>query len=222
MPRKKNYETIENVLNASWKLFCQKGYISASYADISKASGVNRATVQHYFPKKELMASMNMERLRDACEDFVSEKWPEVEDPIALQYLIGQLYVAALLSNDGVRRFTTGILENRAFTDIAIAANLEWSVEQVAGQGDATVDDEVRQDVIAGMDGLYGLMYHYAKSGDEFDIAKRLRLGLGSLGHLTGRSVEDCNKVFDFYMIEHNELKMYGADVYSMAFGGAI
>ena len=205
MPRKRNYDTIARVLDASWDLFGEKGYTDTSYADLARVSGVNRATVQHYFPKKELIASMNMELFRSACAELVNERYPEAKEPIARQYLVGQIYVAGLLSTKQTRRFAHDVLESRAFTDATIATDLDWSVSEVLGQN-TSANVELRQDVIAAMGGLYGLMYHTTLTGEGFNLSERIRPGLRSLGALAGYTHEECDRIFDRYVLTRNEL----------------
>lgn len=207
MPRKRNEETIARVLRATWELFTEKGYSETSYADVARVSGVNRATVQHYFPKKELMASMNLQLLRTACAELVAQHWPDIDDPIAGQFLMGQIYVSALLGRAETRRFTLDVLESRAFTDETIATDLDWSLDQVFGTGRADADLELKQDVLAAMGGLYGLMYHTALTGESFDLSKRLRPGLTSLGRLAGRSAKSCEEAFDRFTIPPEQLQ---------------
>lgn len=218
MPRKRNEKTVELTLKATWELFAKKGYSQTSYADVARVSGVNRATVQHYFPKKELMASMNLQLLRTACAELVSERWPDVKDPIAEQFLMGQIYVSTLLRSPETRRFTLDVLESRAFTNETIASDLDWSLDRIFGAGHGDADTELKQDVLAAIDGLYGLMYHSALTGEPFNLSKRLRPGLLCLGKLAGRSADSCEEAFDRYTLTEAELEQLASAAQARAF----
>ena len=97
------------------------------------------------------------------------------------------------------------ILESRSVTEATIATDLDWSVSEVLGQN-ASADVELRQDVIAAMGALYGLMHHTTMTGEGFNLGERLRPGLRSLGVLAGHAPEKCDRIIDQYMLTANEL----------------
>lgn len=219
MPRLRNPETISKIIDASWRLFKKKGYSATSYADISAESEVNRGTVQHYFPKKEIIASKNLERLRFCAVATASKEFPDSEDSFANFYILGQIYIASLLSCKESRRFFCDVLENRALTDETITIDFIWSMAYVFGRSVLSESDEqLHQDSLVSMGGLYELMFYCIKNNSGFDISERLKPGFRILSRLMGLSTKDCDNVFATYAIDNSRLVSLGKTAYDQTF----
>ena len=222
MPRPRNPETTKSILDASRSLFASKGYQNTSYTDIAEASGVNRATVQKYYPKKEQMAALALERLRDCAKQVADEAFPEVEDAAVEQYLLGQVYIASLLGSEGARNFLCDTLADRSLANEAIVVNFEWSAQLVRGDagGEDAADEALRQDTVVAMGGLFELMYYSVTTGQPFDIAKRLMdvLKVG-VAPLRGMTAEQANDLLAPYAQPCDALTVLGTRAFSLAFG---
>lgn len=214
MARRRNPETIMKILDASWNLFGKKGYTDTSYADVARASGINRATVQHYFPKKELMASQNLVRLRGCAVERAGKEFPDAQEPFARLYLLGQIYIAALMSCAASRRFISGVLENRLLTDETINSDFEWSLEYVFDAAMREAGEGLRQDIVVAMGGLYELMFQCILRDAKMDISQRLRPVFRSFAELVPLDAQACERVLDSYAIDESRLVKLGLEVF--------
>lgn len=87
MTYKKSGKTRNKILDASSRLFTEKGYYRTSFGDIAKAVGIGRASIYYYFPNKECVAralfDTIVEELRDAAFKVAAE-----DDKILLRTLV--------------------------------------------------------------------------------------------------------------------------------------
>lgn len=216
--RRRNPDTIASIADASWRLFGEKGYDATSYGDVSAASGVNRATVQHYFPRKEMMASINLERLRSCAVAVAEDAAAPDAPPFARLYVLGQVYLASLMSCEAARTFLCDVLDRRLLTDETISADFNWSIEYVLGRSFAEGDEAVRDDMVVAMGGLYELMFRCVREGRDLDIPVRLQPAFRGFARLTGFSQDDCDEMFARYELPVAELAALGRAAYNRSF----
>lgn len=222
MARQRNIQTIMLILDASWRLFGEKGYANTSYADISRESGINRATVQHYFPKKEFIASGNLVRLRSCAVEKMMSEYPDVTEPFARLFVLGQIYLAALMSSESSRCFMCGILENRLLTSGTIDSDFAWSLEFILGTTMQAANPSLAQDIVVAMGGLYELMYHCVLNESEIDIAMRLRPAFRRFSTLLNIDEASCEQILEGHSIEASRLMKLGASVYKAVSGSPV
>ena len=122
MARPKNQKLINGIIKSSWRLFLEKGYNGTTYSDIAACCEVPKISVQNNFPHKSLLAAANLERLRFYAAKVECDEFPSVDDSFTKLYLLGQIYIAALLSSEESRRFLKDILESRLLTEETIFA----------------------------------------------------------------------------------------------------
>lgn len=219
MARERNPQTIAAISDAAWNLFQKKGYAKTSYSEIAKAAGVNRSTTQDYFPNKRLLAADALGRLRAWAEKAASQTYPEVDDPFAMQYIIGQIYIAALLTNNESKRFFCEVLEDRALTDEMILLDLSWSADKISHNDSSYFSKmESRQNLIVAMGGLYELIYFCVQNDEPLDIAGRLQAPLRATANLLSLNAEECEKTFMLYRLSEDERKKLSKVVYDSAF----
>lgn len=224
MARQRNPETIAKIADAAWQLFGERGYYATSYADVAAASGINRATVQHYFPKKEIMASINLKRLRTCAVKSAQAYDPKAKGSFAELYILGQIYIASLMSCENARRFFCDVLENRILTDETISTDFQWSIAYVLGTDAVQSDDDTNaanathQDIVVNMGGLYELMFHCIRHNTTFNIAARLEPVFQSFAHLAGVTKKECTEVFKQHTIPDQDLIRLGKSTYNHSF----
>lgn len=219
MARPKNEETILKIREAARQLFCDKGYKSTSYSDLAQASSVNRATVQDYYPKKRVLATEHLTRLRTCADEVARQQFPSEQSPLAQQYLLGQIYIASLLSCDESRRYLSDILEDRTFMEDMIALDAGWSIVYVHAEGDGTIPEEALQDMICIMGGVYELMFYSVRTGQPIDIAKRLRPGMEVLASLLLMDKRECADLLNRCALPATQALALGQVVFEQAFG---
>lgn len=220
LAKPRNPETAETIVAAAKSLFRAKGYNATSYSDLAKESGINRATVQDYFPKKRLLAVGQMQELRSVSTQLASKEFPQHSSSFAQHYLLGQIYLSALLCCEESRRFLCDILQDRTLMEDEIESDLFWSADFVStGQLDhAPEREENFQDMVMAMGGLYELMYYSVQTGQSIDIPKRLSQVMGRLAAVAQIDSAEAHKVFDACAIEGDALRELGIAAFSAAF----
>ena len=215
MPRPKNRDAVLKVIHASWQLFKERGYSGTSYSDIAEKSCVSRPTVQRYFPKKELLLSENLKRLRQRAESIAVREFPDVINPLGKLYLLGQIYLAALLCCPESRRFFCDVLNDRELTDKTITADMFWSAQFVTpALTNETIDEDARDGVIVSMGGLYELMFHCIRHNREFDPFRQMMPVAIASAPLFGMEAEACRKLMYACEIPRDALRLYAQEAY--------
>lgn len=220
MAKPKNPETAEAIVRAAKALFVAKGYNATSYSDLARESGVNRATVQDYFPKKRLLAVSQMQELREVSTAIAAQEFPQHASSFAQHYLLGQIYLSALLSCEESRRLLCDILQDRSLMEDEIESDLFWSADFVStGQLDhAPEREENFQDMVMAMGGLYELMYYSVQTGQSINVPKRLSQVMSRLAAVAEIDRLEAEKVFDECAIEGDALCELGTAAFSAAF----
>ncbi|MEF2560947.1 MAG: TetR/AcrR family transcriptional regulator [Eggerthellaceae bacterium] len=207
----KNQKLINDIVNASWRLFLEKGYKDTTYSDIATACGVSKISVQNNFPLKSTLAAANLERLRFCAAKVEHDEFPSVEDAFSKMFLLGQIYIAALLSSQGSRAFLGDILESRLLTEETISNDFRWSLKYAFGTVEAAQpSSQLRQDLIVAMGGLYELIYFNLASHKPFDIAQRMQPGMTVFGMQYGLGEKERNEVFKQFALNDKKLQELG------------
>ncbi|MBQ1545572.1 MAG: TetR/AcrR family transcriptional regulator, partial [Clostridia bacterium] len=80
MGRKRNDAERNRIQSIAFNLFRASGYNETSFTDIANASGAKRSLVQYYFPKKENLIYIYINKALDLASEMV-EGNPFVTDP---------------------------------------------------------------------------------------------------------------------------------------------
>lgn len=89
----------DEILNAAQEMIQTKGYNGFSYADISQRVGIRKASIHHYFPKKEDMAVAVIQRYRETFNLLLSDINKKEKNWVAKVSQYGKLYEAVLHEN---------------------------------------------------------------------------------------------------------------------------
>jgi AcrR family transcriptional regulator len=85
------------------RLFSEKGYESASVADILRAAGANSGSLYHFFPTKQDLLIEVLRRYRDGIAPMLlAPAWEGIDDPIARVFALLAQYRRALVDSDCV------------------------------------------------------------------------------------------------------------------------
>ena len=83
------------------RLFREKGYESASVADILRAAGANSGSLYYFFPTKQDLLIEVLRRYRDGIGPMLLDPaWRGVSDPIERVFALLARYRAALIDTD--------------------------------------------------------------------------------------------------------------------------
>lgn len=170
--RPPNIENKTEIAQAAFNLFAIKGYKKTTYLDIAKAIGKDRAIVQHYYPKKELFIVDFLNKLMLSTEEYIHLNSLKAKNDYATLYVVGQIYFAFLLMNDGIKEFTFDIISDRRNTVNSLLFNLDWVFTFLH------VDQQFKHDVsdnfFMTMGGAYELIYKYILDKEEIYLPRFL------------------------------------------------
>jgi AcrR family transcriptional regulator len=93
--------TKDRLVMTAMRLFSEKGYESASVADILRAAGANSGSLYHFFPTKQDLLIEVLRRYRDGIGPMLLEPaWEGVADPVERVFALLARYREALLGSD--------------------------------------------------------------------------------------------------------------------------
>ena len=207
----KNEKTMTDIVDAAWSLFVAEGYKKTSYEAISKYSGVPKPLVQHYFPKKEELLLSSIMKLRGAAADEVHKIGGASDDPMRRFYLTGQVYLQALLSTEGSRRFFAEMLDSRSLTSSIMDFDFEWSLDELDSQREVSSQWEAYRDRnIELMGGFYELLYRRLCSHDPIDVPSSMRRVMAGIMVELGRTESEAMRDLDLWTLADAELAKLG------------
>jgi TetR/AcrR family transcriptional regulator, transcriptional repressor for nem operon len=94
-------DTKDRLVMTAMRLFSEKGYESASVADILRAAGANSGSLYHFFPTKQDLLMEVLRRYRDGIGTMLLEPaWEGVADPIERVFALLARYREALVGSD--------------------------------------------------------------------------------------------------------------------------
>lgn len=224
MARPRNPKTEYAVLHAAWKLFNEQGYAATSYSNIAELSSIKRATVQKYYPKKELLLIKGLEALRDICANMTQSNFPYAEEQVARLFILGQVYLSALMSTKGARRLLCDVLDDRTLAEKTITRDLLWSSSFVDSFDSAIdafeVDDnDIKMQIIASMGGLYEIMYYCIKHDLPFNPATWMKPVAEASASIFSLSKKESKELLAECTISDDWLNELGKEAYASVFG---
>jgi len=166
MPRPQNTERKQEIEQQARSLFRIKGYRATSYSDIAAACGLEKTHVQIHFAKKDLFITHLLSDLLDAADEYFEQSGAMSDDYMVNLYLVGQIYHAFLLQDEGMRLLTLDILSERKLTELMIQADLDWADRYISEfpHGD---EQKILRDITLVMGGVYELVYRSLAAGES-------------------------------------------------------
>jgi len=94
-------DTKDRLVMTAMRLFSEKGYESASVADILRAAGANSGSLYHFFPTKQDLLMEVLKRYRDGIGPMLlAPAWEGIADPIERVFALLARYREALVGSD--------------------------------------------------------------------------------------------------------------------------
>ena len=94
-------DTKDRLVMTAMRLFSEKGYESASVADILRAAGANSGSLYHFFPTKQDLLMEVLRRYRDGIHPMLlAPAWEGIADPIERVFALLARYREALVGSD--------------------------------------------------------------------------------------------------------------------------
>ncbi|MEJ1970676.1 MAG: TetR/AcrR family transcriptional regulator [Rhizomicrobium sp.] len=94
-------DTKDRLVMTAMQLFSEKGYESASVADILRAANANSGSLYHFFPTKQDLLLAVLRRYRDGIGPMLlAPAWEGVDDPIEKIFALLARYRQALVMTD--------------------------------------------------------------------------------------------------------------------------
>ena len=171
MPKPANEQLRKRMLATAVRRFRESGYKGLTYSYIATECGVSKALVNYYYPKKEDLLTVFLERLLDESSELASSSEDMPNRPIAMFCRIGQLFYEFLLQTGGYRLLLRDMLEDRKFSNTLLLFNTSWAYRYLQNCGLAVnIDVKVRNTSIMLMGGFYDLLYFQLENNEEPDV----------------------------------------------------
>jgi AcrR family transcriptional regulator len=194
MPKPKNTQSYELIANAAYYLFLEKGYVSTTYQDIEDLCGIKRTMIQHYFPKKTLLALSFFEKLISEITEYIIQNNIKSENKYLNMFLIGQIHFSFLLKDEKTKTFTSDIISSRELTDEVLTFDYNWGIKYL----DVKIEQQnikLLDDIISTMGGFYELVYQCLKDNREINVPYQLGKVIISIMETLGYSYEYAKNI---------------------------
>ncbi|MBQ1663569.1 MAG: TetR/AcrR family transcriptional regulator [Clostridia bacterium] len=179
MGRPRNIEEVERLRDTAFELFAVKGLDATSYSDIAKNAYVTKSHVQHYFPKKEILVTLFVERSMEAVLKIAREL-PEFEamDPLSKLVYVDYIQYYYAMYNEKMFRMSMDILLERSVTQAVIDAGIEFDLLHLMKYDEVSHPDEL-EDVLRFLyGGIYDRLYDCKSKGSDFSIEQYIAYGV--------------------------------------------
>ncbi|MBQ6526280.1 MAG: TetR/AcrR family transcriptional regulator [Clostridia bacterium] len=179
MGRPRNIEEVERLRDTAFELFAVKGLDATSYSDIAKNAYVTKSHVQHYFPKKEMLVTLFVERSMEAVLKIAREL-PEFEamDPLSKLVYVDYIQYYYAMYNEKMFRMSMDILLERSVTQAVIDAGIEFDLLHLMKYDEVSHPDEL-EDVLRFLyGGIYDRLYDCKSKGSDFSIEQYIAYGV--------------------------------------------
>lgn len=179
MGRPRNIEEVERLRDTAFELFAVKGLDATSYSDIAKNAYVTKSHVQHYFPKKEILVTLFVERSMEAVLKIAREL-PEFEamDPLSKLVYVDYIQYYYAMYNEKTFRMSMDILLERSVTQAVIDAGIEFDLLHLMKYDEVSHPDEL-EDVLRFLyGGIYDRLYDCKSKGSDFSIEQYIAYGV--------------------------------------------
>lgn len=179
MGRPRNIEEVERLRDTAFELFAVKGLDATSYSDIAKNAYVTKSHVQHYFPKKEMLVTLFVERSMEAVLKIAREL-PEFEamDPLSKLVYVDYIQYYYAMYNEKMFRMSMDILLERSVTQAVIDAGIEFDLLHLMKYDEVSYPDEL-EDVLRFLyGGIYDRLYDCKSKGSDFSIEQYIAYGV--------------------------------------------
>ena len=146
-------ETREGIISAALRLFAERGFASASIAEITEAAGITKGAIYWHFDSKDALFKAILDQIRHDWQDAVRNPLQRESDPLRKIELLFDQYALFLKREPEVCLFLQRVLLEsegdyakqvaRVFdrTQVFVAAILEDAKR--AGQLDSQLDSAI-------------------------------------------------------------------------------
>jgi AcrR family transcriptional regulator len=167
-------ETRESIISAALRLFAERGFASASIAEITEAAGITKGAIYWHFDSKDALFKAILDQIRHDWQDAVRNPLAKESDPLRKIELLFDQYALFLKREPEVCLFMQRVLLEsegdyakqvaRVFdrTQAFVAAILEDAKR--AGQLDSQLDSAIAARTI--LISLTGITAHCHASPD--------------------------------------------------------
>lgn len=179
MGRPRNIEEVERLRDTAFELFAVKGLDATSYSDIAKNAYVTKSHVQHYFPKKEMLVTLFVERSMEAVLKIAREL-PEFAamDPLSKLVYVDYIQYYYAMYNEKMFRMSMDILLERSITQAVIDAGIKFDLLHLMKYDEVSHPDEL-EDVLRFLyGGIYNRLYDCKSKGSDFSIEQYIAYGV--------------------------------------------
>ena len=165
MPRPVNTELKNQMIREAFRGFRTQGYDATSYSYIAEKCSTSKALVNYYFPQKEALLTLFINKLLDET-DLAIGRQDDTVSGIAEFFRIGQVFLAFLLQ-EKYRRFFREVLASREYSSRLLEFNVTWAYGFMDRLSLPDVNtDDVRNTAIMLMGGVYDLLFFQLSNGE--------------------------------------------------------
>lgn len=179
---RRHAQTREDIVDAAFTLFAERGFAAVTMAEVAEAAGVSRSTAYRRFPTKEDVVLAIPNRWLDVFDDAVADLAADTDVATAVE--TAAMAVAAHIDADLDRvRTAYAILDEEPSLKVTGVAGGQWVKRVAALIRDHSDHDAESAAVLAGayMGGIDATMFHWAAGGGTGSVVDATRRAHGRL-----------------------------------------
>jgi AcrR family transcriptional regulator len=164
-------EEKSRISKVAYGLFIKKGFARTTIKDIADASGIGKALVQYYFPKKEIFIYQFInDSIENVAESIVNDKI-DAYGSFNTMYLIGYFETWYLTKYEKMNVMRNDILESRNCSQTVINTIQEFVFRYI---DPPTVSDRemIKNSLTVAIGGEFEFIYKKICDGEDFSIEK--------------------------------------------------
>lgn len=165
MARPRNEKARETIRCQAIELFSQNGYNKTSLSDIAKACGIEKTTVQYYFPYKDILIREFLDQCLREIATMTEELDTQRFDAFGKAFFMGAVSFDFIANGKKMQKMSAEIIESRNLTSSFMPSYFQWDqwLTKEAFDEDANV---------MAIGAVYDLMHHYICNGKEIPTRK--------------------------------------------------
>lgn len=199
------------IRSSAFALLMEKGYSKTSYTDIAERSGLKRALVQYYFPKKDEFITSFIDELLGCVDEYARKKKLTTDSCFVDFSITGFLYFNFLLNNESIRPLALDLIANRTTSTLTLERMASWQhrYSELANIDDAVITDAI----LLSAGGAHELIYHHLENGIEIDIHLLLQRVISAYITLLGLSPEEFERELQNHRLDEATVKKANKEI---------
>lgn len=194
MAAPRNDEERARLYTTAMRLFGEKGYIATSYQDIADACDTSKSVVQHYYPRKEMLLALFLDKHFDWVRETACKLSPPRADIMQTLCMMLFIHFGKLIADEKSSPLIRDLLSFRTFIEGLVMRERDWLI---ARWPDAIDKQYLGDCLVVALNGAYGLLSITTLEGRSVTPEYVMRLSFAPFAISQGLSPEHVENIIE-------------------------